>query len=267
MASFKFRWPGSAGQGNSPDRSQRDAPPSLATLRRRARNRLVGALFLVVLAVLALPWLFDTGPRPVAVDIPIVIPSQDEAPPLSLPPSVEEGQATVEVPVQLPPALPDDATAAQTLPAPDAPVDGTGDEPSTLPPAGQTEVASATPPPVVAAPPAVPDDDGARALALLEGRSSGASSPARSAAVPATATNGRFVVQVGAFSEASRVKTVRQKLEKAGFSTYTQDVETAAGKNTRVRVGPFATRADADKVAASVRELGLPAAVLSLPKG
>jgi DedD protein len=40
--------------------------------------------------------------------------------------------------------------------------------------------------------------------------------------------------------------------------------ETSEGKRIRVRVGPFASRAEADKAAARVKALGLPAAILTL---
>jgi DedD protein len=49
------------------------------TLKRRGRRRLVGAIALVLLAVIVLPWIFDQQPRqtpPVSVRIP----SQDETP-------------------------------------------------------------------------------------------------------------------------------------------------------------------------------------------
>jgi DedD protein len=41
-------------------------------------------------------------------------------------------------------------------------------------------------------------------------------------------------------------------------------VDTPAGKRVRVRVGPYATKAEADKVAARIKSDGLPAAVLAL---
>ena len=43
-----------------------------------------------------------------------------------------------------------------------------------------------------------------------------------------------------------------------------QAVDTADGKRIRVRVGPFASRDEADKVAAKVRGGGLSTAVLTL---
>ena len=54
------------------------------------------------------------------------------------------------------------------------------------------------------------------------------------------------------------------KLERAGLKTYTQAVETADGTRTRVRVGPFGSKADAEKAASKIKALGLPAATLAL---
>ncbi|MDD2546477.1 MAG: SPOR domain-containing protein [Burkholderiaceae bacterium] len=96
-------------------------------------------------------------------------------------------------------------------------------------------------------------DDSARPRALLEGR------PAESAAV--RTDDERFIVQVGAFADAEKAREARGKLERAGLKTYTQVVETKDGKRTRVRVGPFANRAEADKAAARVKGLDLSAAV------
>jgi DedD protein len=88
---------------------------------------------------------------------------------------------------------------------------------------------------------------------LLEGK------PASAAAV-----DGRVGVPVGAWAEAARAREARQTLEKAGLKTYTQVVDTKEGKRIRVRVGPFESRAEADKAAAKVKGLDLPASVLTL---
>ena len=44
-------------------------------MRARARHRLIGAVALVVLAVIVFPLLFDTEQRPAVVDAPVVIAS------------------------------------------------------------------------------------------------------------------------------------------------------------------------------------------------
>ena len=73
-----------------------------------------------------------------------------------------------------------------------------------------------------------------------------------------------MVVQVGAYTEPAKLKEARQRVEKLGFKTYTQVVEVDGSKRTRVRIGPFATRVEADKAAARIKASGLPVAILTL---
>ena len=95
--------------------------------------------------------------------------------------------------------------------------------------------------------------DGAKAKALLDGKDATKSSDAV-----------RSVVQVGAFADAAKAKEARSKLENAGLKTYTQEVDTKEGKRIRVRVGPFATKEEADKTAEKIRKLNLQTSVLKL---
>lgn len=74
----------------------------------------------------------------------------------------------------------------------------------------------------------------------------------------------RFVVQVGAFAEADSAREARAKVEKLGLKTYTQVAQTPSGSRIRVRVGPFASRAEADAALARARGAGLAAVVLAL---
>ena len=103
-------------------------------------------------------------------------------------------------------------------------------------------------------------EEAARARALLEGRGT----PSADKPAAADAKAGRFIVQVGAFADDSAVREARQKAERAGVKTYTQTVETSAGKRTRVRAGPFSSREDADKAAGALKKAGLGGSVLSL---
>jgi DedD protein len=91
--------------------------------------------------------------------------------------------------------------------------------------------------------------DSARAQALLDGKA---------------APSARVVVQVGAFADQARAREVRQRLERAGLKTYTHVADTPEGKRIRVRLGPFDSRAEAEKAATKVKALGLPAAILTL---
>ena len=59
-------------------------PKASRRMRRRARHRLIGAVVLVLIGVIGFPLLFDTQPRPIAVDIPIEIPDRNKAKPLPI---------------------------------------------------------------------------------------------------------------------------------------------------------------------------------------
>ena len=71
-------------------------------------------------------------------------------------------------------------------------------------------------------------------------------------------------MQIGAFAEDVKVKEVRLKLEKAGFKTYTNVANTKEGPRTRVRVGPFTSKDEAEKIANKIKQLQLQPQVLTL---
>ena len=75
--------------------------------------------------------------------------------------------------------------------------------------------------------------------------------PAPAASKPAAANVG-FAVQLGAFSNAAEASAMREKLRAGGFSAFVEQVKTDKGVLNRVRVGPVASRADADKLKSQV---------------
>ena len=88
--------------------------------------------------------------------------------------------------------------------------------------------------------------------------------PATSPPLPATpATPGKhYVINVGLFANEANARKAHAKLVEAGLTAFTQELDTARGKRTRVRVGPFASAAQADAAAVKVRALQLDAQVL-----
>ena len=78
------------------------------------------------------------------------------------------------------------------------------------------------------------------------------------------APEGRFVVQVGSFADEAHARDARAKLERAGLKNYTQVVETKDGKRIRVRAGPYASKAEAERVIERIRKMDLQAALLVL---
>jgi DedD protein len=245
MALFKLR--------KKVDEPKAAAAPaeSIEAVRRRARHRLIGAAVLVAAGVIGFPLLFDTQPRPVAVDIPIEIPDRNKATPLALPSSpapVSTGKVT-------PPAAPAVAAAPAAVESKPEPVTAKAESR----PAPVEKVAKAEPAPEKkpepraepAAEPKVAAAESAKARALLEGKS-------------VDASGARFVVQVGAFAERDKARQAQQKLERAGLKNYTNVADTKDGKRIRVRAGPFTSRAEADKAAEKIKGLDLPAAILTL---
>jgi DedD protein len=237
------------------------AADAVAQARVRARRRLIGATVLLGIGVIGFPLLFETQPRPIPVDIPIEIPRKESAPPLVLP--------TVRAPVAAPAATPSAPRVAVPAEPPVAAAPAASSAPPAPPPivteraADQGRELSAPASTPAARTSAVPASavarsttEAQRAQALLEGR----------AAPPKASEPGsvRLVVQVGAYTDADKLREARQKVEKLGMKTYTQVVEGEGAKRTRVRVGPFATREEADKAAARIKAAGLPVAVLTL---
>lgn len=299
MAFFKFRWPlGGASKGRDerpPASAQAD---SVEVLRRRARHRLIGSAVLVLAGVLGFPLLFDTQPRPVPIDIPIVIPDKNKTQPLAVPapgPALsgiapdeevvaggERRDARPESKTSVAAADPRKEVArAEAKPEakverkPEPKAEHKPEHKAEAKPEPRAEVKAEARPP--ARPEAKPEpkveakaeskpepksdkveaksDDAARARALLEGKA---------APEAAAADAARFIVQVGAFSDAGKAREARLKLEKAGLKTYTQVVDTPDGKRIRVRVGPFAGKVEADKAAGRIKSLDLPASILTL---
>jgi DedD protein len=276
MAFFKFR---QRGQPQPEPRGRAETPSAgspqetVDSLRRRARHRLLGAVVLVLVAVIGFPLLFDTQPRPVSVDAPITIPDKDKAEPLRGPGAAARTEGRVPAAASLgereevvtassstptpTPASRGGASASAPAPAPAAPSTRADDEARAKREAEAKARREADAKARREAEQRARRDDAERARAALEGRK-----PA-SAAEPA-ADKGRFIVQVGAYAEADKVREARQQAERAGLKTYTQVVDTKEGKRTRVRVGPYATRAEAEKAAAALQKAGLTGGIYAL---
>ena len=269
---------------------------TVETLRTRARQRLIGSALLLLAGIITFTLLFDNKPRPIPTDIEIIIPDKDKVVPISAP-----AQVPVQTPAQAPASAsaqnsPPSVTGvaasnAVTEPAPSAssvkPATTTATETKTVQasssldakeelvtakPAVKAEVKTEPKPPVKPEPKIDPKstskattkpnaDDGAKAKAILEGKDPKVAAPINK---NAAAETDRYIVQVGAFADATKAREVRLKVERTGLKTYTHVAKTPEGTRTRVRVGPFASRAEADKAAEKIKKLDLPAAILTL---
>jgi DedD protein len=267
-------------------------------IRTRARRRLIGAAVLLVLGVIAFPILFESQPRPVPVDLPMGIPSRDNAAPLSVPGRKghvvsgtigETAPAAAAAPVPaLPPGLAASMPAAQVQPSAGLPVAAEAPAKPSTPAAAASVPVAAAPPgaaPAVAAKPvdkpkpeardtAKPADKPA-AQAQPKASEKPADKPADKTAVvnkpsgaaaspTAEAKSARYVVQVGAYADEASAKDARARVERLGLKTFTQDVEVQGARRIRVRIGPFDSQDEAQRAVAALKAGKLPGVVLKL---
>ena len=89
----------------------------------------------------------------------------------------------------------------------------------------------------------------------------------RAVATPSTASasGGRFVVNVGLFADSNNARNALVKLMDAELPVVSKEVRFPKGNRTRVQVGPFETLAEADAAADKVRALELEARVAPAP--
>jgi len=198
-------------------------------LKKRSRRRLVGAAALALLAAILLPMVMDQEPHAPSQDIQITIPNRDAE--ISRPIA---GRAPVDPEPDLPPP-PQEQPPAQT--PQQAPATVTAEKPPASPPAPPS-ARTASPHPTPAKPPM---DEAARVRAILEGK-----------VPPPPAAGDGFIVQVAAFGEAGKASALANELKAKGFPAYTE----SAGAVTRVRVGPYGARAEANRAAERLKALG-----------
>ncbi|AJX13796.1 SPOR domain-containing protein [Burkholderia ubonensis] len=219
--------------------------------KQRARRRLVGAIALVVAAVIVLPMVLDSHPKPVTDDIAIDIPNR---PAHHAAPSRDEDASDVQAGVahDEPPASETAATAIAGA-ATDAAKDAA--KPAAKPDTATTTASVAPKPaPAPAAPaqparPAVPKPAPAAVANADDGGD---------AATPSSPAGARFAVQLGAFKDDATARSWATKLKSAGVPAYVEHRKQADGSTaTLLRAGPFADRAAASAAIAKVREAGL----------
>lgn len=188
------------------------------TLKRRGRRRLVGAIALVLAAVIVLPMVFDSEPKGSAPPVSVRIPGEDET---GFAPKVTPKAPAVQEPK---------APAVQEQKAPEIPAEK---------PAPKIEIAvtkgSEKPaPPPAAEPKRSEAAEKLRAEAALAGE--------------------QFMVPAGAYVDPAGVI---EKLKEAKLPYYTEPIATKQGTVTRVRAGPFASRDAAEKALEQLKGLGL----------
>lgn len=253
-----------------------EEPGPVQEARVRARRRLIGAVVLLAIGVIVFPLLFETQPRSLPGEVVIEMPRQGEPATQTTVRPANSGVVTALPPAAestAPPAKADEVKpAARELATAPAPAPVSSAEPAAAPaPAAPTAAAAgpATPAPAPSAQPGgeksaqAAKAEAERVRALLEDRAT-AAAPVAAGAPSALPEQGRFVVQIGAYSDATTMREVRSRVERLGLKTYIQVVETPEGPRTRVRVGPFGSRGEADAASGKLQAAGLPGRILTL---
>ncbi|WP_313952625.1 SPOR domain-containing protein [Accumulibacter sp.] len=222
-------------------------------LKKKARRRLVGAVAIAGFAAVILPMVMDEEPKPVAQDVQIRIPGQEQlqfdpkelaarssSPPVAVAAGEEhDGVASAD-------ALPREAVKPAKDKPPATPAVARAPEKTAEKTAEKNTAKPADKPPVKKAvsPPAV---------------------VGKTVEAPPAAPNGQYVILIGAFANPANVKKLLASIGKIGVPTYTEILNAPDGKRTRVRAGPFPNRDAADKALDKLKRIGVGGVVAGRP--
>jgi DedD protein len=189
------------------------------------KQRLLGAAVLVALAVIFLPMLLDSPSPP-----------SGEAMRVEIPPPPDRRFETRVVPLDAGQPLADPATReAVVLPAEEPIATLEAEVPARIDALSGEDTSGAAQPPARTSPPAEPP-----AVASVERQPT--------TRLPASAAEGRFVVNLGSFGRRENADNLVQRLQAAGVRAQTDQVTVDGRTLSRVRSGPYRTRTEADQV-------------------
>ncbi len=224
-----------------PRRSRRSPSPDEEPIdpmlpeKQRARRRLIGATALVLAAIIGLPMIFDADPnKPLADNAEIQIPDKvspatETLKPQPAPQPVPQKAIESPVPAQ-PPAPPQPVSEVKTAPEP----------------------AKTVKPNAEASDKSVPN------------KTAESKAPAEEDKSPAKEKARKYLLQVAAVNSKTKADDLKSRLKESGIKAYSEKVSTKDGDRFRVRVGPFASREEAEKMQARVKKMGLSGSVQSM---
>ena len=237
-----------AERSNATSKKNQDAAQDVSTLQKRGRRRLVGAIALVLLAVIVLPMVLDPEPRQNAPAVSVRIPNEEGSkftPKVAPKPAAPQPESALPAQQAQPPApaaRPEPAPAA----APEAPKADAKPEPKV----------AAKPAPKSAEAPVAKVEPKAETKSPEKKAAPPAPKPTEKAAPTAAGSAEQFVVQVGAFADPEKVKERIEQIKTAKLPYYTEPIATANGSVTRIRLGPYASKEAAEKAQARAKALG-----------
>ena len=239
--------------------SQQSQSEQELQFKKRARRRLVGAIGLVLLMITILPLLLkDKTEQAASKDILISIPSQDA----QLNNQGIEEKHNQENSASLANTQPQDAAVSNPN-SNDKPLEEA--KPLVSPavesaaPVAQSDKVAAKP---IEAQVVSENQKNQKQKEDTKPQSIDASNKADELAPIATPVVEIYFVQIGIFSDPENVKQMQSKLSTKGLKSSTELIDTAKGKKTRLRVGAFTSRKDAESALLKVKTLGLAGMVI-----
>lgn len=199
------------------------------------KQRLLGAVVLIALAVIFVPMFLSGGNREPA----------SETVNLRIPPPPDAELQTRVMPVESPAT--GVATPRSEQPEPQLPVTDTVTAPSGPTPPATSTVARSPPPPAASPEPAPATEQ-----------------PASNA--PGTAADGKYLVHLGVYAQQGNARALVVELKRGGFPAFAEAADIDGKPAQRVRVGPYADKAGAEAARLRIKRLkpSVPGSVVAL---
>ncbi len=183
-------------------------------------------------------------PAPAAAAVP--------APVAPAPAAVAPPAAAIAAPKSTePPASAPPAAAKASTPATKA------STPKPAPPAASTR----TPTAAASTPAPTRREAASRPAASAKPKAPAAAASSADTALPTVGTAPGYYINVGLFAEEANARKTQARLLNEGLPAFRQELNNSKGRRIRVRVGPYATRAQADAAAEAIRAMALDAVV------
>lgn len=224
----------------------------LLQLKKRARRRLVGAIALMLIALIVLRFVVESRPMPndkpgkVAID-GLNPPPQNQTTNAFARPKNADAQLNASEPASTAPVPKEANVPLDTQIADSEPV---------APPAIMPK------PPKVSEPEKPKPGDSSKADRTALQQTAKPEKPASAEEAPKQsekpqAASGRHIASVVALSDASKAAALRSKIEANGVKAFTETVDVDGKTLTRVKIGPYASAAELEKARAKLALMGL----------
>lgn len=215
------------------------------------QKRLIGAAVLIVLAIIFVPMLLDGSDRAGSETLPLVIPGMPERDfetrEIAIDPVQPTGVADA-IGVATPPQV-ETAVAPEAMADPDAlatidtqaptRVDAVSGETVQAPAVADSVAATSVP---VGAPVPTPTESAPPAAPVV-------------APAPETAASGRFLLALGSYSNTANAEALATQLRAAGYKVLSDQVAVNGQNATRLRVGPYASRGQAEAARLAIKNM------------